>query len=69
LTVPDDQRPSAQDAWLIYRATPGYGLGIWLSTLGTDGYQRLEVSLALAERFACAFVELDTLAALAEIGA
>jgi Phosphotransferase enzyme family len=69
LTVPDDQRPSLEDAWLIYRATPSYGLGIWLSTLGTDGYQRFEVSLALAERFACAFVELGTLAALAEIGA
>lgn len=69
LTVPEDQRPSADDAWLIYRATPGYGLAIWLSTLGTDGYQRFEVSLALAERFACAFVELDTLRALAEIGA
>jgi hypothetical protein len=40
----------------------------WLSTLGTDGYQTREVSLALAERFAAAFVDLDTPAALAELG-
>lgn len=32
-----------------YRATLAYGLGIWLSTLGTDGYQSQQVSLALVQ--------------------
>jgi hypothetical protein len=64
LDVPASERPSAEAAWLEYRATPAYGLGIWLSTLGTDGWQRPEVSRALVDRFATAFVELDTAAAL-----
>jgi aminoglycoside phosphotransferase (APT) family kinase protein len=67
LDVPTDQQPSREEAWLRYRASPAYGLAIWLSTLGTDGWQRHEVSLALAQRFAAAFVELDTLAALDEL--
>jgi Phosphotransferase enzyme family len=69
LDVPEDQRPSAEAAWLEYRATPAYGLAIWLSTLGTDGWQSREVCLALAERYAAAFTELDSLAALKAIGA
>ncbi|TAL00011.1 MAG: DUF1679 domain-containing protein [Rhodospirillaceae bacterium] len=69
LEVPDDQRPSTEAAWLRYRTTPAYGLAIWLSTLGTDGWQRREVSLVLAQRFANAFSELDTMAALASFGA
>jgi hypothetical protein len=44
-----------------------YGLAIWLSTLGSDGYQPHDVSRALVERFASAFVELDALAALAAL--
>ena len=67
LDVPPDQRPSREEAWLRYRASPAYGLAIWLSTLGTDGWQRREVSLALAQRYAAAFVDLDTLAALDEL--
>jgi len=69
LEIPKDQLPSADEVWLRYRTTPAYGLAIWLSTLGTDGYQSKEVSLALSQRFASAFVELDTLSALASIGA
>lgn len=69
LDVPDDQRPSAEAAWLEYRATPVYGLAIWLSTLGTDGWQSREVCQALAERYAAAFVELGSLSALEAIGA
>lgn len=44
-----------------------YGLAIWLSTLGTDGRQRTEVSLALTERYAAAFDDLGTAAALTSI--
>ncbi len=64
LRVPNGQRPTREEAWTRYRATPAYGLGIWLSTLGTDGYQSLQVSLALVKRFASAFVELESARAL-----
>ena len=55
---------SGTDAWHWYRSSPAYGLAIWLSTLGTDGYQRHDISLELAARYAAAFVELETLDAL-----
>lgn len=66
LTVPD--RPSREEAWLAYRASAAHGLTVWLSTLGVDGYQRRDISLALAQRFASAFAELDTLSALRTLG-
>jgi hypothetical protein len=53
--------------WARYRATPIYGLAIWLSTLGTDGWQRSEVSLTLCQRFSAAFMELGTLQALKSV--
>jgi aminoglycoside phosphotransferase (APT) family kinase protein len=68
LAVQDDQRPTSEEAWLRYRASAAYGLAIWLSTLGTDGWQRREVSLALAQRYADAFVELHSLDALDQLG-
>ena len=64
LAIPAAQKPTREEAWLWYRASTCYGLAIWLSTLGTDGYQSRENSLALARRFAAAFVELDGPAAL-----
>jgi len=67
LTVPPDGRPAREDAWRRVRASAAYGLAIWLSTLGTDGWQPHEVSLALAQRYATAFVELDALGALEEL--
>jgi aminoglycoside phosphotransferase (APT) family kinase protein len=60
LDVPGPERPSREAAWREYRSSPAYGLAIWLSTLGSDGWQRPEVSLTLSERFAAAFVELDS---------
>jgi Phosphotransferase enzyme family len=68
LRVPDDQRPSGDQMWARYRATPIYGLAVWLSTLGTNGWQRSEVSLTLCQRFSAAFMELDTLQALKSVG-
>lgn len=62
LEVPD--RPSADHVWARYRASQAYGLAIWLSTLGTDGWQRREVSETLACRFAAAFADLETQALL-----
>jgi Phosphotransferase enzyme family len=67
LAVPSEHRPTAEEAWLRYRASPGYGLAVWLATLGSDTAQRREVCLALCERYAAAFVELGTAAALTEL--
>jgi hypothetical protein len=64
LQIPADQLPTAAQAWLHYRASPAYGMAVWLSTLGTDGWQSRDISMALAERFSAAFVELDTVSAL-----
>jgi hypothetical protein len=69
LDVPHSQRPSKEEAWLWYRAATSYGLTIWLSTLGTDGYQASEVSSALAGRFASAFLDLDGRQALQQLEA
>ncbi|MDE2597189.1 MAG: phosphotransferase [Sphingomonadales bacterium] len=60
--------PSPEEVWHRYRLSPAYGLAIWLSTLGTDGWQRHEISLALAQRYAAAMVDLDTANALDEAG-
>jgi len=68
LVVPKSQLPSSEEAWHIYRTTPAYGLAIWLSTLGTDGWQSHEISRTLSRRFAVAFTELDCLGALQEAG-
>jgi hypothetical protein len=68
LNVPDGQRPTADQMWARYRATPIYGLAIWLSTLGTDGWQPQEISSTLCQRFSAAFTELGTLQALKSIG-
>jgi aminoglycoside phosphotransferase (APT) family kinase protein len=57
------------DVWLRYRASHVYGLAIWLSTLGTEGYQRHEVSLALVQRYAAAVADHDSLTALAQLEA
>jgi hypothetical protein len=64
LRVPEDQRPTTTQIWNRYRATPAYGLPIWLSTLGAGSYQSREICLRLCERFAAAFTELDTVHAL-----
>ncbi len=68
LEVPDAHRPSSEEAWLRYRASPAYGLGVWLATLGVDTAQSREVCLALSERYAAAFSELGTAEALATLG-
>ncbi|WP_428312774.1 phosphotransferase [Hydrocarboniphaga sp.] len=65
LDVPAAERPSAEQMWRRYRATPAYGLAIWLSTLGTDGWQAPAISIALAQRYAAAFSDLDSASVLA----
>jgi hypothetical protein len=69
LTIPPEQRPTAEHAWLRYRASSIYGLTIWLSTLGTDGWQPHAISLKLVQRYSSAFVEGDAVSALSRIEA
>jgi hypothetical protein len=59
-----DRDVDRDEAWTWYRASAVYGLVIWLSTLGAVGFQTSEVSLALAQRYAAATVELDAIGAL-----
>ena len=58
LELPAEERPSPEDAWLRYRASTAHGLTLWLVTAASD-WQRLEVSLTLAHRYATAFTDLD----------
>ncbi len=64
-----EPRVSRETALLYYRASAAYGLAIWLSTMGTDGWQSSEISARLAVRYASAFVDLDTVDALRELEA
>lgn len=67
LQVPADELPTSYDAWMLYRASPAYGLAIWVTTGAEDGYQSPAVCQALSRRFGAAFVDLDTPAALAKL--
>ena len=65
LELPAAELPSAEEVWLRYRASVAHGLAIWMATLsGGDAWQSAEICLALAQRYAAAFVDLDTRAAL-----
>ena len=65
LTLPADEMPSPEDVWLRYRASVAHGLAIWMATLsGGDAWQSAEICLALAQRYAAAFIDLDTRAAI-----
>jgi Phosphotransferase enzyme family len=65
LRLPDYEMPSEQDVWLRYRASVAHGLAIWMATLsGGDAWQRADICLAFAQRYATAFVDLDTAGAL-----
>jgi hypothetical protein len=69
LDLPADEKPTAEDIWLRYRASVAHGLAIWMATLsGGDAWQRADICLAFAQRYAAAFVDLDTRAALAALG-
>jgi hypothetical protein len=59
LALPEHERQTLDDVWLRYRASVAHGLTLWLATAASD-WQRLEVSLALAERYAAAFIDLKT---------
>jgi aminoglycoside phosphotransferase (APT) family kinase protein len=65
LTLPVAEMPGPEDVLLRYRASVAHGLAIWMATLsGGDAWQRPEICLALAQRYAAAFIDLDTRAAI-----
>lgn len=66
LEVSVTERPSREEAWLRYRASAVHGLTLWLVTLPSDAHAH-ERSLALVRRYAAAYTELDTPAAIDEI--
>ncbi|MBX7433301.1 phosphotransferase [Mycobacterium sp. Y57] len=70
LPLPDDEVPTEQDVWLGYRASVAHGLAIWMATLsGGDAWQRPDICLAFAQRYAAAFVDLETPDAIDAISA
>lgn len=65
LRLPGDEIPSEEEVWLRYRASAAHGLAIWMATLsGGDAWQRADICLAFAQRYAAAFTDLDTAGAL-----
>lgn len=70
LSLPDDEMPTTEEVWLRYRASVAHGLAIWIATLsGGDAWQRPDICLAFAQRYAAAFIDLETRAALDSIDA
>ena len=70
MSPPNAEISTADEIWLRYRASVAHGLAIWIATLsGGDAWQRPEICLAFAQRYAAAFVDLDTRAALDSITA
>lgn len=64
LTVPDSDRPDREEVQLRYAAAHPYGLVVWLVTHQSDRAQSPEVCRALIERFAAAFVDHASAAAV-----
>ena len=69
LGLPAAERPDRDQVWLRYRASAAHGLALWLATYSYGAWQRPEVSLALVQRYAAAFVDLDTATAIDRLGA
>lgn len=69
LGLPAGEMPSADEVWLRYRASVAHGLALWLCTASSGGglWQRVEVAVALAQRYAIAYADLETSEAIAEI--
>lgn len=69
LALPDDEMPSMDEVWVRYRASVAHGLALWLCTASADGglWQRVDIAVALAQRYANAYGDLDTPAAIEAI--
>ena len=57
---------SASQAWEGHRRAQAYGLPCWTATAGYADYQQDDLAVTTAERFAAAYADLDTDAALRE---
>ncbi|WP_024804544.1 phosphotransferase [Nocardia sp. BMG51109] len=69
LDVPIDEKPVLDEILLRYRASVAHGLTLWLCTASAGEWQRPDIAVALAHRYATAYDDLDTPAALARIAA
>lgn len=69
LGLPEQERPSLDEAWLHYRASAVHGLALWLATYSYGAWQREDVSRSLVERYAAAYVDLTTEQAIDELTA
>ena len=70
LALPGDELPTSDEIHLRYRASVAHGLAIWMATAsGGDAWQSAEISVACAQRYSAAFVDLETRAALDTIAA
>jgi hypothetical protein len=68
LELPAAEMPSADDVWLRYRASVAHGLTLWLCTASAgELWQRPDIALALAQRYAAAYEDLQTAQALADL--
>lgn len=69
LALPADEMPTMDDVWLRYRASVAHGLTLWLCTASAGGglWQRAEVAVTLAQRYAAAYADLETPSALAAL--
>jgi aminoglycoside phosphotransferase (APT) family kinase protein len=68
LEIDGDARLDRNDLWLRYRAAASYGMALWLATAASR-WQRREVSVALAARYAHAFIDLDSASAINDLTA
>ncbi len=65
LTLPAAEMPTSEEVLLRYRASVAHGLAIWMATLsGGDAWQSPAICLALAQRYAAAFIDLDSRTAI-----
>ncbi len=69
LALPGTEAPSIDEIWMRYRASVAHGLTLWLCTASAGGglWQRTEVAVSLAQRYAVAYGDLETSAAIAAI--
>jgi hypothetical protein len=68
LTVPAGDQPRPDEIRLRYACAHPYGLAVWLATHQSDRAQRPDVCRALIERYARAFLDWDSAAALDQAG-
>ena len=70
LALPADELPSLDEIWLRYRASVAHGLTLWLCTASAgELWQRPDIALALAQRYAAAYEDLQTAHALSDLTA